>query len=80
MNYELECYAREFIKKNLEQCSREQFMVFKKMYSVKNLNANIDQVVERMPKTQLDWAMQQVIQTLQKQGIELWNFQKTSTS
>ncbi|MDX1699695.1 MAG: hypothetical protein R3250_03705 [Melioribacteraceae bacterium] len=80
MNPELEDYAREFIKKNLEKCSPEQFMVFKKMYSVKKLDANINQVVEKLPKSQLDWAMHQVINTLLKERIEPWSYRKTSTS
>ncbi len=80
MNYELETYAREFLRQNLEKCTPEQFMIFKRMYSVKKLDANINQVVEKLPKTQLDWAMEQVKQTLLKQEIELWTFQKISTS
>ncbi len=80
MNYELETYAREFLRQNLEKCTPEQFMIFKRMYSVKKLDANINQVVEKLPKTQLDWAMEQVKQTLLKQEIELWTFQTTSTN
>ena len=80
MNLELEKYAREYIRINIKKLKDAHIMIFKKMYSSKNLDANIDDVIDKMSVDKLDWAMQQVARSLIKEGIEIWNFQKTSTN
>jgi hypothetical protein len=80
MNIELEDYARTYLKQNLKKCSDREFDKFKRMYSHKNLNATIDQAIDNMNISNLDWAMQQVSTTLTKRGTELWTFRTTSTN
>jgi len=41
-------------------------MVFKRIYANSNLELPIDKVVDNMPESKLDWAMQQVENTLRK--------------
>lgn len=80
MNLELQSYARTYLIENLKKCTDEQVLRFKRMYSEKDLTAHINDVVNKMAEEKLDWAMQQIERTLKAQGIELWSFQKTSTS
>jgi hypothetical protein len=66
MHPELQRIAREAIKKNLAECSEAQQLVFKRMYSHNNLDVPINTVVDRMPDTRLDWALEQIISTVNK--------------
>ncbi|MCG7904425.1 MAG: hypothetical protein JAY60_18610 [Candidatus Thiodiazotropha weberae] len=66
MNQKLQDYARSELKKGLANCTDGQREKFKLMYSHKDLTLPIDEVVDRMPEDNLDWAMQQVDRTLQK--------------
>ena len=43
-------------------------MLFKRMYSPKNLGDGIDDIVDSIPEDKLDWAMQQVERSLEKQS------------
>ncbi len=67
MNKQLENFARKFLKEGLAQLPESNQMLFKRMYS-KNLEANVDDVVDGMPEDKLDWAMQQVERSLDKIG------------
>lgn len=67
MNKELSDFARQKLKDGLAQCTDEQVYMFKRMYSHKNLELPINDVVASMPDEKLDWAMQQVSRTLEKQ-------------
>lgn len=60
MNSELQNFARQQILDGLKQLTPENHMVFKRMYSHKELNAPIEAVVANMSEDKLDWAMQQV--------------------
>ena len=64
MNINLKNYAKEEIKSGLRQCTEGQQMKFKRMYSPKNLDLSIDEVINKIPDDKLDWAMQQVMNTL----------------
>ena len=66
MNSQLEQFARQTIKDCLAQLSENNRLLFKRMYSHKNLDASIDDVVDRIPTDKLDWAMQQVERTRSK--------------
>jgi hypothetical protein len=66
MNQQLQTFARETLKKGLAQCSDAQQLIFKRMYSHKNLEKPISEVVDAMPAERLDWAMQQVESTIKK--------------
>jgi len=66
MNNQLQDFARQQLKDGLAQCTEAQQMLFKRMYSHKNLEASINDVVDAMPEDKLDWAMQQVERSLTK--------------
>jgi len=48
----------------LEKCTDAQRVLFKRMYAGKNQKRSIVDVVGRMAKDKLDWAMQQVQRTI----------------
>lgn len=64
MNSKLQKYARKQIKDGLAKCTEAQVLLFKRMYSHKDLTKSIEEVVEKMPEEKLDWAMEQVENTL----------------
>lgn len=79
MNQQLQQFARQTLKENLEKLPVEWQQTFKLMYGRGGFTANtttrtvteaaalpIDQVVDDMPAEKLDWAMQQVNNSLQK--------------
>ncbi len=66
MNDQLQAFARNELKKNLSKCTTGEKLLFKRMYSHKDLDAHTDKVVDNMPEERLDWAMQQIQRTLDK--------------
>jgi hypothetical protein len=66
MNARLQAFARLTLKEGLSLLSDEEQMFFKRMYSYNNLELPIDKVVDNMPEGKLDWAMQQVENTIIK--------------
>lgn len=64
MNEQLQKYARDILKVGLEQLPESHHMMFKHMYSHKNLDADINDIIDTMPEDKLDWAMQQVQRSL----------------
>lgn len=68
MNEQLQNLARIELKSGLSKCTAAEQLLFKRMYSPKNIDLPIDQVVDNMPADRLDWAMQQVQNTLLKFG------------
>ena len=66
MNNQLTAFARETLKEGLAKCTKEQILLFKRMYSHEDLEKDINKVVDDMPDEKLDWAMQQVERTLTK--------------
>ena len=68
MNETLKNFGREELKKGLSKLPESWQLRFKQMYSHKNLNADINDVVDNMPEDKLDWAMQQVERSLEKQA------------
>ena len=68
MNTQLQDFARQQLKDGLAQCDYKQQLIFRMMYAHKALGVDIDTVVDRMPAEKLDWAMQQVERTLNKEG------------
>jgi len=66
MNNQLQDFARAELKAGLAQLPESNHMIFKHMYSHKNLDLPIDEVVDKMPEEQLDWAMQQVQNSIAK--------------
>lgn len=66
MNKELQEFARNYIKEGLSKLPNTSTKLFKRMYSFKNLDADINKVIDDMPEKTLDWAMKQVEQTIKK--------------
>lgn len=66
MNNKLEEFARNELKSGLSKCSEKQQQMFKRMYAHNKPELTIDEVVDQMPETKLDMAMQQVERTLNK--------------
>jgi len=64
MNNQLQKFARDTLKAGLVQLPKENQIIFKRMYSHKDLSKPIDKVVDDMPVDQLDWAMTQVQNTI----------------
>ena len=64
MNDQLQDYARAKLRRDLFECTEAQQLVFKRMYSHKNLEASIGDIVDNMPEEKLDWAMDQVKRTV----------------
>ena len=54
------------LKSGLAECNEGERRMFKRMYSPRDLGANIDSVVDAMPADTLNRAMEQVDQTLKK--------------
>lgn len=64
MNKPISSLVRKSIKLGLKQCTREQVVMFKRMYSHKNPNLPIDQVLDSMNESKLDTALSQVERTV----------------
>jgi len=67
MNDQLQKFARDMLKVGLAKLPEDHKLIFKKMYSPKNLEADINDVVDTMPAERLDWAMQQVERSIEIQ-------------
>ena len=66
MNDELQAFARAKIKEGLAKLTDHNHRMFKLMYSPTLPDAPIDEVVDNMPESALDWAMQQVRRSLKE--------------
>lgn len=66
MNTQIQDFVRQTLKDGLARLPESNCMLFKRMYSHKNLDADINAVVNQMPEDKLDWAMQQVQRSLDK--------------
>ena len=64
MNDQLVKFAKSMIKLGLKECSSDQHLIFKRMYSHLDLTKDINEVVDSIPDEKLDWAMQQIQRTL----------------
>lgn len=59
-------HVRKRLKDSLALCNTDQQLVFKRMYSHKDLDKDINQVVDDMNTDHLDWAILQVEKTIKK--------------
>lgn len=66
MNEQLQEFARSTLKTGLTNLPEINQLIFKKMYSHNNLEISINDLVDQMPVDRLDWAIQQVSNTLTK--------------
>ena len=75
MNNKLQEFARKEIKSGLANLPEGSIRIFKLMYGRNNgkrsveaaIALSIDEIVDSMPFNKLDWAMQQVQSSLDKQ-------------
>ncbi len=56
--------ARYELVAGIEQCTSDQQLRFKQMYSKGNLDLSVTKVVDLLSERKLSWAMHQVQQTL----------------
>ena len=68
MNEQIQGFARNELKAGLSKLPESNQLIFKRMYSHKNLDADINDVVDSMPADKLDWAMQQVQRSLDEKS------------
>ena len=66
MNKQLQQFARATLKDGLSKLTEREITVFKRMYSHEDLTLGIDTVIDNLPASKLDWAMEQVGNTLKK--------------
>lgn len=58
--------GKNILKGLLEQCTEGQQIMFKRMYSYKNLECPINEVVDNMIPDKIDWAISQCERTVEK--------------
>jgi hypothetical protein len=68
MNEQLVNFARQELKNGLAQLPLSNKTMFKRMYSYKNLDLDINAVVDNIPEEKLDLAIRQVKQTIDKRA------------
>lgn len=68
MNEQLKEFARKTLKEGLAKCTDAEQLMFKRMYSHKVMDKNINDVVDDMDPENLDRAMQQVQRTIDKKA------------
>ena len=68
MNKTMREFARNNIKVGLAKLPEKWQMRFKQMYLPDNLDADVNDVVDATPEEKLDWAMQQIQNSLEKIG------------
>lgn len=66
MNQQLQDFARATLRDGLSKLSEHEYLLFKMMYSPNDWTLDINKVVDNMPESTLDWAMQQVENSLEK--------------
>ncbi len=66
MNQTIVNTSKRMLKELLSQCTEPQQLLFKRMYSHKDLTVDINEAVDNMDETKIDWAMTQVERTLEK--------------
>jgi len=67
MNKQLQDFARKTLKEGLAQCTKDQQKMFKQIHTGSpgmNYGIDINMVVDEIGMDKLDWAMQQVQETL----------------
>ena len=70
MNNTISNFTRNQIKAGLKQLPENWQLTFKRMYAHKNIDWDIEKVVDNMPDEKLDWALSQVENSLLKLKIQ----------
>ena len=61
--------GRNYLKELLAQCTEAQQLMFKRMYAHNNLDKPIDECVDLMDDSKIDWAISQCERTVEKNNI-----------
>ncbi len=69
MNKTMINFAKEQIKIGLMKLNYKHRLFFKRMYSPKDLNKPITDIVDSIPIEKLSWALSQVENTLKKRNL-----------
>ena len=70
MNEALRNFAKDMLKELLAQCSEDQQFIFKRMYSHKNLELPINEVVDQIDEDKIDCAISQCERTVKKNQLK----------
>jgi len=70
MNKTLSDFARQYLKRNLVRLEPANHHVFRLMYSHRNMDRPLDDVVDAMSDDKLDWAMTQIKNSLTRLKLE----------
>lgn len=73
MNNTISEFARKKIIEGLLLCTEDQVLIFKRMYSHKNLDIDVYTMVRLIPDEKLDWALTQVERTIKKNNDKIIN-------
>lgn len=65
-NETLKTAAKNILKDLLAKCTEGQQLMFKRMYSHKNLEIPINDAVDKMDSSKIDFAITQVERTVEK--------------
>lgn len=70
MNEILKKTAKDYLKEMLAKLPESNQRLFKQMYAKGKMDLGINEVVDNMDEEKMDWAMQQVENTLDKQATK----------
>jgi len=65
-NETLKNAAKDILKNLLSQCTEGQQLMFKRTYCHKNLDTPINDAVDQMDASKIDWAISQCERTVEK--------------
>lgn len=66
MNETVITFTRNKIKEGLGKLSEKHKLRFNQMYSFKNLDKDVNEVVDEMSEEKLDWALTQIENSMRK--------------
>lgn len=69
MNKTFATSGRNILKELLSKCTEGQQLMFKRMYSNKNLELSINESVDNMDDDKIDWAITQCERTVEKNKL-----------
>jgi hypothetical protein len=69
MNELIRKESKRILKKLLSECTEGQQLIFKRMYSSRNLELSISDAVDQMDDNKLDLAISQVERTVEKNKL-----------
>lgn len=62
--------GRDILKDLLSQCTEDQQMLFKRMYSHDDLERDINDAVDQMPDDKINWAISQCERTVYNNAMK----------